>query len=107
MFNEEVHILSVILNLPPCPDQMDSRHLLVQFLPGFFSWRNGPKGNSHLQLVPILIMSGSVPPLFMRRHDSFLNTNENTGKRKFEVTSNALRSSVCLLVYQLDREFRE
>jgi hypothetical protein len=41
---------------------------------------------SHFQLVSILIMSGSVPPLSMRRHDSFLNTNENTGKKKFEVT---------------------
>jgi len=85
MFDEKVYILSVILTQPPRPDQMDARHLLIQFLPGFFPWRNGPKGNNHLHLVSISIDSGSVPPLSMRRHDSFLSTKENIGKRNFEV----------------------
>jgi len=57
-------------------------------------------------------MSGSVPPLSMRRHDSFLNTNENIGKRKFNVTQpvkyvECLTQARFLLVYQQDGEFIE
>lgn len=85
MFNENVYILSVILTLPPRPDQMGPSHF-IHFLPGFFPWRNGPKENNHLYLVSIVIMSGSVPPLSLHRHDSFLNTDENIGNKIFEVT---------------------
>lgn len=74
------------MTLPPCPDQMDPRHILIQILTGFFPWRNDPKGKNHLHLVSLLNMSGSLPPLSMRLHDSFLNTNGNTGKKNFEVT---------------------